>query len=368
VLCETNETGEDTSMVTIGVDAHKRLHVATALDERGQELGHRQAANTPEGWAALLSWAVQLCDGIPRQWGIEGAGYYGHGLAQMLLADGETVYDINPRWTADSRRRSRHPGKSDRFDALAVARYLREDVATLPALSVEDETAVLDLLTSEREAALSEATRLRNQLHALLLLVDPTYQIQFPDLRTPAALASLQTYQAQRPGELAQERAASVRRLAARLQLVCQQVADLQTQIETRAEARFSPLMEIHGVGKLLAGMLAGVLGHVDPHADEAQLAMYAGVAPLEASSAGQVRHRLNRNGNRFLNAMIYRIALVQARWYPPARAYLTRRQHEGKTRREAFRALKRFIVRAVWKQWQQCRGQRANPTVAPAA
>ena len=68
----------------------------------------------------------------------------------MLLAAGEAVYDINPRWTAESRRRSRHPGKSDRFDALAVARYLREEAMRLPALAAEDETAVLDLLASGR--------------------------------------------------------------------------------------------------------------------------------------------------------------------------------------------------------------------------
>jgi transposase len=356
-------------MVTIGVDAHKRQHVATALDERGQVLGHRQEANTAQGWAALLAWAATLSGGQPQRWGIEGAGYYGRGLAQAVLAAGEPVYDINPRWTAASRRRSRHPGKSDRFDALAVARYLREEAATLSPLAPEDDTTVLDLLVSEREAALTEATRLRNQLHALLLLLDPAYKLRLPDLRTAQAMAALRTYQAPQPGALAQERAASVRRLAARLQLVCEQAVDLQAQIEARAEAGFSPLTELKGVGKLTAGMLAGVLGALDPAAGEARVAMYAGVAPLEASSAGQVRHRLNRSGNRFLNAVIHRIALTQARCYPPAKAYLVRRQHEGKTRREAIRALKRFIVRAIWQLWQRCLAQRASrPTVAPAA
>ena len=73
-------------MVTIGVDAHKGLHAATVLDERGQVLGHRQEANSAEGWTALLRWAVALGGDEGRQWGIEGAGYYGRGLAQMLLA------------------------------------------------------------------------------------------------------------------------------------------------------------------------------------------------------------------------------------------------------------------------------------------
>ena len=87
----------------------------------------------------------------------------------------------------------------------------------------------------------------------------------------------------------------------------------------------------------------------------DARVAAYAGVAPLEAFSAGLVRHRLNRGGNRRLNAILYRIALTQARCSPQARAYLDRRMSEGKTRKEAVRALKRFIIRAIWRLWQEC-------------
>jgi hypothetical protein len=49
------------------------------------------------------------------------------------------------------------------------------------------------------------------------------------------------------------------------------------------------------------------------------------------------------------------RIALTQAKHHPEARAYLERRVSEGKTRREALRALKPYIIRAVWKLWQEC-------------
>ena len=87
-----------------------------------------------------------------------------------------------------------------------------------------------------------------------------------------------------------------------------------------------------------------------------AQLAAYAGVAPLEASAAAAlVRHRLDRGGNRRLNAILHRIALSQVRSWPPAQAYLARRLAQGKTRREAIRALKRFLVRALWRLWQVC-------------
>jgi transposase len=82
----------------------------------------------------------------------------------------------------------------------------------------------------------------------------------------------------------------------------------------------------------------------------EAQLALYAGVAPLDASSGRQQRHRLNRTGNRQLNAALHMIALTQARVHAPAREYLDRKREQGKTGREAVRALKRHLIRTLYR------------------
>jgi transposase len=98
-------------MITIGVDAHKYVHVALALNDAGREVGDWRGPNSEQGWADLARWAASLAD--ERQWGIEGAWNYGRGLAQHLVALGETVFDINPRWTALRRRSARRPGKTD---------------------------------------------------------------------------------------------------------------------------------------------------------------------------------------------------------------------------------------------------------------
>ena len=55
-------------MVTIGVDAHKRVHHALALDCGGRVLGTWHGANAPESWQQLLSWATSWPG--PRQWGV----------------------------------------------------------------------------------------------------------------------------------------------------------------------------------------------------------------------------------------------------------------------------------------------------------
>jgi transposase len=340
-------------VITIGVDAHKQVHVAVALDAAGHELGRWRGSNSQRGWDELAGWAAAL--GAPRQWGIEGAWNYGRGLAQYLVASGEVVYEVNPRWTALGRRSARKPGKSDPLDAHAVAVLVWREGVALPRVAAEDETAVLDLLVTEREGALAEATRLRNQMHQLLLQLDPEYRSHLPNLQTQAGLAAVESYTTSAASILAQERAAAVRRLAQRLRLALTQAEQLAEQIRTRAGRSFSPLTRLRGINLLTAGALAGILGPGRRFATDAQLAAYAGVAPLEASSAGVVRHRLNRGGNRRLNAILYRIALTQARYSPEARAYLDRRVAEGKTRREALRALKRFLIRAIWRLWQEC-------------
>lgn len=356
-------------MITIGVDPHKRIHVAAALDDRGSALGQWHGANSPEGWLKVFSWAIGL--GEPRRWAIEGAWSYGRGLAQFLVAKGEPVYEINSRWTAAARRGARRLGKSDPKDARAAAAFLCQEVAGLTPISPEDESTVLDLLVKERDSALAEATRLTNQIHALLMQIDPEYKLHLQPRHFKVKVAALEAYRTTSSNPVQQQRTAAVRRLAQRLRLVMEQAKELAKEIRARAKVHFSPLTRMCGIDYLRAGAIAAALGPGLRFRNDAQLAAYAGAAPLEASSAGLVRHRLNRGGNRRLNAILYGIVLTQCRSSEQAKAYLDRRQREGKTRREAVRALKRFLIRAIWRLWLECMsllpggGQTLAPSLA---
>ncbi len=225
---------------------------------------------------------------------------------------------------------------------------------------------MLDVLVSEREAVLAECVRLRNQLHQALLHLAPEYAVSLPNLRTAVGVRAVEAYLPEPSDLLQRQRVAAIRRLLERLQLALDQTELLTEKIRGLAEQQYRPLTELCGVQLLTAGMLAGILGPGQRFTSEAQLAAYAGVAPLEASSAGTIRHRLNRGGNRRLNAILYRIALVQATSSPQAKAYLARRQAEGKTRREAIRALKRYVIRAIWRLWQRCLTRQMEPASAP--
>jgi transposase len=182
-------------VITIGVDAHKAVHVAVAVDDAGREIGQWRGRNSVVGWKELQRWAADLGD--VRQWGIEGAWSYGRGLAQRLVACDAIVYEVNTRWTALGRRTARKQDKTDGLDARAVALFLRQEPASLPRVYPEDDSAVLDLLTGERDAALVEATRLRNQIHALLMQLDPEYRERNPRLDSRAGLRAAMVYTAE---------------------------------------------------------------------------------------------------------------------------------------------------------------------------
>jgi transposase len=169
-------------LITIGVDAHKSLNAAFVLDDAGRELEGWEGPNTEAGWHSLLKWAVDL--GPERHWGIEGAWGYGRGLSQHLVLADETVYEINARWTALRRRSAHKPGKTDELDAHAIALFVCQEGTELPRVLLEDETTVLELLTGQREIAQAEATRLRNQIHALLLHLDPEYKAHLPTINS----------------------------------------------------------------------------------------------------------------------------------------------------------------------------------------
>jgi transposase len=132
------------------------------------------------------------------------------------------------------------------------------------------------------------------------------------------------------------------RGLVAAIRALNRASAELDQELEQRTRAVAPALLELPGCAVLTAAKLLAEIGPVERFNSDAQLARHAGVAPLEASSGRTQRHRLDRGGNRQLNAALYRIAITQARYHPAACAYLDRKRGEGKSRREAIRCPKR--------------------------
>jgi transposase len=140
------------------------------------------------------------------------------------------------------------------------------------------------------------------------------------------------------------------RDLVRRLKALSGDIKALDAELEQLVGRRAGALLELPGCGTLTAAKLVAEVAGIERFRSDAKLSKLAGVAPLDASSGKQRRHRLNRKGNRQLNCALHRIAVTQGRVHAPARAFLARKQAEGKSRREALRCLKRHLARVVFK------------------
>ena len=330
-------------MTAIGVDAHKSTLAASAVDELGREIAALTVSNDAVGHRAFESWLTHV--GTERRVGIEGGGSFGAGLARRLVEHGETVVEVPARLTARERRRLTTPGKSDPGDALAIARItLRE--AGLGPVSRSGQAEDLRLLSVERDALLTERTRLVCRLHAHLIVINPGYERQIPNLRSGRNLARTTRLLAGHHdirGELA-------RRLVGRIREIDQAARILEREIGSRVA---SPrLHQIHGVGPIVVAMLVGQTGDVLAVRSAAAFAALSGTAPIPASSGQTNRHRLNRGGNRQLNRALHIIALSQSRSRSESagRTYLATKRDEGKTWAEAMRCLKRQLAGVVYR------------------
>jgi len=328
-------------MNAIGIDTHKATLAACVVDDLGGAVAERTFANDPPGHAALLGWIRTIAPGA--RIGLEGSACFGAAAARSLLEAGETVCEVPPQLSHRERLRTRRAGKSDPGDALAIARVAARE-PDLPPVRTADATREIQLLVEAREDLVTEATRVRNRLHADLVVLLPGYQVSVANLvalrnrrSVGARLRALRGIQA----ELARGRLARLGRL----------MAEAKT-LETRLDGLVGdhPLRTLPGVGALTAARIIGEVGDVGRFRSADAFAMLAGVAPIPASSGQTSRMRLNRGGNRQLNRALHSIALSQAWHHPPAKAFIARKRAEGKTWREALRALKRHLARVVYR------------------
>ena len=328
-------------MAAIGIDTHKATLAACVVDELGAAVAERTFDNDPAGHRAVLGWATRT--GRETVIGIEGSASFGAALARFLVAAGAIVREVPPQLSHRERSRTRRAGKSDPGDALAVARVtLREP--DLPPVRLVDRTLELQLLVEAREDLVAEQTRVRNRLHADLRTLLPGYgalAVNLTAVRHQQTVGRLLRPLGGVQVDLARTRLTRLRRLAG-------EIGELTARITERVAGH--PLLGLPGAGPLVAAKLIGETGDINRFGSADAFAALAGVAPIPASSGQTQRMRLNRGGNRQLNRALYTIALSQAIHHPAAKTYIARKRTEGKTWREALRALKRQLVRTVFR------------------
>jgi transposase len=328
-------------MIVIGLDVHKQSVTAVAVDGAGRPLGETLI---PVGSDELLAWAAGLDS--ERLWAVEDCRQLTRWLERQLLGGGEELVRVPPKLTVPERRAGRARGKSDPIDALAIARAAPREPDLSRPRPDERVYREIKLLVDHRDDLVDQRRRTQQRLRWHLHALDPTFIVPLRMLSRASHLERVARWLARQEQEL-QVRLA--RELAGRCRSLNREIAELDQELEQRTAQTAPALLELPGCAAVTAAKLLAEIGPIDRFRSDAQLARHAGGAPLEASSGRVQRHRLDRGGNRQLNAALYRIAITQSRYHTGARAYLERKQAEGKNRREAHRCLKRHLARAIF-------------------
>jgi transposase len=330
----------------IGVDTHTDTHTAVIVNAGGGTLFELTVPSTEQGYSELLDALLSHAPGPRVAWAIEGTASYGGSLSDLLHGDGAEVLEI------PTARRARGRGKNDTNDALAIARAaLSQSVHAVPRTGETREA--LRLLTIIRNLDVKTRTRLINLLKALVLKLDDSTRQRFRAKTTPAQLAVAARLRV--PAGATMDTATRlhvIKRTAAQIADLTKKITAAEKQLDRITHQYAAPLREQFGVGPISAAQILISYSHPGRFRNAAAFAAIAGTSPLEASSGRTIRHRLNRTGDRQLNAALHRVILARRRagGDPETHTYITARTALGKSPKEIERLLKNYLARRLFK------------------
>jgi transposase len=298
--------------------------------------------------------------------GVEGSAGWGRHLTMALTRAGHDVREVNARRTAEGRRRRRR-AKTDREDALAIARETLSDSGLPRALpAITDEAGqMLATLVQRRKFLVRRRQRLLGEAEVVLSKMDLELIERLPSTKTVKTRLN-----AVRRGAL-QDHAAGVN--VERLEWLTDIIDDLEeiatkvNQIDKRLAVLVSEagstLTDEVGIGTVSAAELLVEVNDPARFATESKFARWCGIACVAVSSGEgddePARHRLDLLGNRQVNRILHSISVTQSRCgHAPTVDYLDRKRAAGKSKREARRAHKRQlanrIIRRMWADQRQ--------------
>jgi transposase len=332
--------------VTIGVDTHKYVHVAVAIDSLGARLGDRSVSVDTGGYTQLETWASAL--GRVDAFGVEGTGSYGAGLAGFLRRHGHRVVEVN----RGDRRMRRTNGKSDTVDAEAAARSVLAGTATSIPKSADGFSEMIRQIKVARDTARKGRTSAIITLKQIVVNAPAPLRESLDGLGDKTLLDRCARFRTTSMETTTDSAKHSLRALARRWHDLDNEISAHDRELDHLTATASPTLREGYGIGPDTAAELLIVTGdNPDRIKSEAAFAKLCGTCPIPASSGLTNKHRLYRGGHRQANAALYRTVIVRMRFHQPTIEYVARRTTEGLTKKEIIRCLKRFVAREAYQR-----------------
>jgi transposase len=264
--------------VVVGVDTHKYVHVAVAIDDVGGVLDRRSFVADAGGYAQLIDWAASF--GGKPTFGIEGTGSYGAGLAGAVRRRGIGALEV----VRTDRRDRRLRGKSDTIDAENAAKAVLAGLATAVPKSADGVVEMIRQVKVAKDIAVKARTSAMTSLKQVLVNAPDEMR---QELQPLSKMALIHRCAGLRPGPVTSIGAATkhtLRSIAKRWQQLNAEIVEhekILSQLTTQAAPE---LAKAFAVGPDTAAEMLIVAGdNPERVRSEPAFARPCGVTPIES-------------------------------------------------------------------------------------
>lgn len=388
---------EKLSHAYVGLDLHKYTHTAVAMNCFSEKLATITIDNKPSEFDKLLKELKAKTKGFTLIFGLEDVGGNGRSLAVYLKSKGYIVKEVNAALAAGYRKGDAQYKKNDEHDAQCVAEVLLHRLNKLPDANPQDLHWTLSQLVGRRKVLVKSQTILTNQLHELLKHHYPSYNEFFSDIRGKAAMCFWHTYPSPRhlkgvsveelsmtlrdasknsvsikksqrildiiasDGETTEgyqeQRDFIVRSLVRELQYQKEELSRVEEEMERTEALLGHQLKTMPGISTVTSCALISEIGDIHRFSSADKLAKFAGIAPVNFSSAGKGKDKVSKQGNRTLNGIFYFLAVQQVQVSKSTKVprnqafynYYQKKIKEGKTKQQALVCVMRRLINIVY-------------------
>lgn len=382
-------------MLYVGIDVAKYKHDFAVIDSDGKIIvRHLQITNNREGFTQLRMTFENLktSTGQEIQVALEDTGHYSFNIIRFLRSSGYSTFSYNPFLIKEfAKSQSLRKTKTDKKDAMTIARKLRDDVdktlfesnvimielkyATRNSNRLKQECAkqkihyvrLLDILFPELSPFLGGKSAHHNRFVYDLLKTFPS-----PKKIAQAHLTKLTNLlNTSSRGKTGREEAIALKQLAATsigqesaaLEFELLQTIDLidhLTDLRESADkevARImkelnSPLLSVPGIGAKLGAVILAEIRSINNFKTPAQLLAFAGSEPsIDTSGQDQTENgHMVKRGSPQLRWALHEAARLCAIWSPSMRAYYQKKLDEGKHYHVALSHVAKKLVRIIFR------------------
>lgn len=382
--------------IYVGLYIHKETHTAVILNCFNEIQGSITFDNKEPSFIKLLNKVKKVQGDLTPIFGLEDVHYHGRNLAIYLQNRGYVVKEVNSALSHMKRMSYATTNKSDEWDAECVASVLISNLESLPEANPNDYYWTIKMVVNRRNSLIKRMKSVLNQLHEQLTFSYVGYKKFFTDINGKTALAFFERYPSPSylegvdEKELAEflksvshnacsnkkaklildlvdenltknkeyevNRINLIKSLIKELRFINEEKLIIEDEMKTMLKELDCKLESIPGVDTITAASLIAHIGDINRFKNPNKLARYAGIAPVNLSSAGKGRDRKSKQGNRELFAVLYFLSVQQIQVSkkglarnPSFLAYYERKVKEGKTKVQALLCVMRRLTNIIY-------------------